>query len=268
MLRPDQSGSRIRRRSHDGHGRHLQAGCQWRGNPGHSSELEQALHHIKPGGHGSRACVQIVRSRRPIGHKARTGDLGSVGPYKFTRRHDGSAPFACHAGVSQRPNRGQGCLRARRRPDRWPAASGARLANADERAGGRARHFAAVAVRCRLRVLGAYVGRLRQGARAVRHFHWEIRRRPGKARPHGRQCLPCGSGAPLYLCRSCTRVQTGGRVGHHEAACHRAHAGIGERRHGRSRRQGCDRRAKQLSWQFVPRIACCDHRRGRQYSDT
>ncbi len=146
VLRPDQPGSRIGRRFDDrfrrGVPRHLQ---RPRGSR-HPAELAQALHHARPDRDRARAGVQAARSRSSDRPARRYRHHASAGADAFARHQHRAASSAGDARVPERPELGprrfhsDGQCHRRRRPGRQ------RLENADERARGRTRHFAAVAV--------------------------------------------------------------------------------------------------------------------------
>ena len=245
LLRPDQPRGRLGRGLHDRHRRGLPPGGGWARADRHPAELAQALHHAGAGGHGAGAGLQAVRSRRHPGRAARHRHLGGAGAGRCAGRGDRPAPSARHAGLSERSQSRPRRVRAAGRADRRRGTRRPRLADADERAGGRAWHFAALAVGGG-GALGAHATGMYARARAVRPAGGALRGRAGKAGQPGRQRLPGRGRAPPDLRGPEPGRQAGRGIRHHEISRDRAHAPVGQRRHGRARGPGRDRRAAQL----------------------
>ncbi|MNX74178.1 hypothetical protein D3C86_1056080 [compost metagenome] len=189
VLWPHQPRSGLGCRVHGGYRRGVPPGGGWSRTHRHPPELAQALHHLGAGGHGAGAGVQDVGPRWHSGRPRRHRYFGGAGAHRGAGRGDRSAPSAGDAGVSERPQPGPRCVRAPGRADRRRGACRPGLADADERAGGRARHFAAVTVGRGRRHVRAHHGHVRPGARAVRHSHRQVRRRAGTTGPPGGQRL-------------------------------------------------------------------------------
>ena len=103
--------------------------------------------------------------------------------------------------------------------------------------------------------------------RAVRHFHRQVRRHRGAARPHRRHRLSARRRAAADLRGAQPGASSRRHFRHHEAARHRADADRDRRRHGHPWRQGRDRRPAKLSRQSLSLGAGRHHRGGRQYPD-
>ena len=218
----------------------------------HQAQLAQALHHAGAGRDPDRARVQALRSRssdrRARGHRHH----GRAGADRSARRRDRPPASAGAAGVPERADPRPRRLHPDRQRHRRRRAGGRGLEDADERARGRARHLAAVAVGGGRRLRRAHDRRLCAHPRAIPPADRPLPGDPGAPRPHGRDGLSARCRAPAHLRRHRSRPQAGGDHRHHEGAGDRAAARDGQRRHGRARRQGRAGRPAQLSRHVVP----------------
>ena len=159
-----------------------------------------------------------------IGDRDEIGITLALVPTHLARHQHRPASSAGHARVPERTELGSrrlhpdGQCHRRRRPGRQG------LENADERAGRRTRHFAAVAVGGRRRVLRQHHRRLCAHPRTIPRRDREVRGDPGTARPHRRDRLSARRRAPHDLRRARRRTSSGRRHRDHEIAGDRPHA--------------------------------------------
>ena len=202
-----------------------------------------------------------------VGRSGRPRHYRRADPDPSARRRDRPPASAGDAGVPERPELGPRRVHSDGLHHRRAGAARAGLEDADDGARRRPRHLAAVAVGRRRRLCGAHHRRLCPHPRAVRHFHRQVRRHRGAARPHRRHRLSARRRAAADLCGAQSGASSRRHFRHHEAARHRADADRDRRRHGHPWRQGRDRRAAKLSRQSLSLGAGRHHRRGRQYPD-
>ena len=118
----------------------------------HPAELAQALHHARPDRDRAGACLQAARSRSPDRRARRHRHHAGAGADPSARRQHRTAPPARHARLPERPELGPRRLHSDGQRHRRRRSGRQGLEDADERARGRARHFAALAVGGRRRV--------------------------------------------------------------------------------------------------------------------
>ena len=218
LLRPDQPGSRFRRRLDDRSRHHLQG--QFRGSRSArvKAELAQALHHAWTGGDTVGSRLQGLRSGSSGRPRGRPRHHGGADSDAFARRRDRPSPSAGDAGVPERPELGPRRVHSARLHHRRPGTPRPGLEDADDGAGRRPRHLAAVIVGRGRRLRRAHHRRLCPHPRAVRNLHQQVRRHRGAARAHCRDRLSARRRAAADLRRAQPGTSSGGHLRHHEAA--------------------------------------------------
>ena len=197
LLRPDQPGSGLGRRLDDrfrrGLPRHLRGPRDHR----HPAQLAQALHHARADRDRAGACFQASRSRSPDRQPRRHRHHARSGADQSARRQHRPASSAGHAGFPERAELGPRRLHPDRQRHRRRRSGRQGLEDADERAGGGPRHFAAVIVGGGRGVFRPRHRRLCAHPRAIPCADRKIRGDPGAARPHRRHRLSarCARGA-------------------------------------------------------------------------
>ena len=199
-LRPDQRRGRIGCLRDGRRGRDLQGRVAGRGGAGHPPQLGQALHHAR---RRSAPCWAWRSSCAiPDGLLGGTEEIGitcalvptDLDGVETGRRH---IPVLDH--VHERADDRQGRVHPAGEHHRRAGLCRARLDDADERAGRRAGHFAALHGLRRHRAERAYHRRLCAHPRAVQPAHRQVRRRADAHGPAGRRCLCDGRGAASDL---------------------------------------------------------------------
>ena len=146
LLRSDQPGSRLRRRRDDRFRRGLPRHVRGPRDHRHQAQLAQALHHARADRDRAGTCFQASRSRSPDRQPRRHRHHARFGADESSRRQYRPASSAVHAGFPERAELGPRRLHPDRQRDRRRRSGRQGLENADERAGRRPRHFAAVVV--------------------------------------------------------------------------------------------------------------------------